>query len=178
MDRLLFSLNAVPLSEAASDGFILTSLVLVVFNKEKSQNSHKALFIQLYGKCWCCKSCRSSNARAVDLCSPVQVLPCVCKSKEMFQEMSAKCCPRLGTSFPGNINPPNTGESPRIILSNARLGNQFCALFFNPEISKEEEEGENGQNLSKQNKNWHCIEGRERNVSLSRAMTSSCPPSG
>lgn len=70
-------------------------------------------------------------------------------------------------SFPGNINPPNMDESPGIILSNARSGNQFCVLFFNPEISKEEEEeGENGQTLSKQNKNWHCIEGRERKMCL------------
>ena len=46
--------------------------------------------------------------------------------------------------FPGNANPPNTDESPGIILSNARPGNQFCDLFFNPEISKEEEECKDG----------------------------------
>lgn len=60
--------------------------------------------------------------------------------------------------FPGNINPPNTDESPGIILSNARSGNQFSALFFNPEISKEEEEeGENEPSPSEEDKNWHCV---------------------
>lgn len=62
--------------------------------------------------------------------------------------------------FPGNINPPNTAESPGIILSNARSGNQFSALFFNPEISKEEEEEEEGEDEltpSEADKNWHCM---------------------
>lgn len=58
--------------------------------------------------------------------------------------------------FPGNINPPNTDESPGIILSNARSGNQFSALFFNPEISKEEE-GENEPTPSEEDKNWCCV---------------------
>lgn len=68
--------------------------------------------------------------------------------------------------FPGNINPPNMDESPGIILSNARSGNQFCALFFNPEISKEEDEGEDEQTPSEEGKNWHCTEGKERKQCL------------
>jgi len=72
--------------------------------------------------------------------------------------------------LPGNINPPNADESPGIILSNAHSGNQFCALFFNPEISKEEEveeeEGEDEQTPSEGDKNWHCTEGKERKWGL------------
>ena len=71
----------------------------------------------------------------------------------------------------GNANPPNTDESPGIILSNAQPGNQFCDLFFNPEISKEEEEEcEDRQTPTKQDKSGTVLHQREEGGSVSRAM--------
>lgn len=89
---------------------------------------------------------------------PLNMLLHARKRKSCFRVWWEKYWLRSELPFPGNINPPNTDESPGIILTNAHSGNQFNALFFNPEISKEEEEeGKDEQSLVEEDKNQHCI---------------------